>query len=155
MAGKVAAWGRGSVATKRSVSVAIRAGQRVLVVQRPGDDEDLPDAWGLPAASLRAGESWEAAVRRAGREKIGVELSVLKELRRGLLERAGYTLEMRLFEAAIQSGTPEVPQPRRDVSQYQAWKLVVPDDLEPAAQAGSLCSQLFLESRNGIIPRSR
>ncbi len=146
LAGTVAAWGRGSVATKRSVSVAIRDGERVLVVQRPADDEDLPNAWGLPAASLRAGESWQAAVRRAGRAKLGVELSVLKELRRGSLERAGYTLEMRLFEAAIQSGTPEVPQPHRDVTQYQAWKWGVRADLEPAAHAGSLCSQLFLDT---------
>jgi flagellar basal body rod protein FlgG len=47
-----------------------------LLVQRPHEDEDLPGAWGLPAATLAAGESWEDAARRAGAEKLGVTLDV-------------------------------------------------------------------------------
>lgn len=133
---------------KRSVSVAIRNGERVLVVQRPADDEDLPNAWGLPAASLREHETWQEAVVRTGREKLGVELSVADELKRGTLERGSYTLEMRLFEATIAQGTPVVPQPDASVTQYQDWKWGTADDLRPAAQRGSLCSQLYLASND-------
>src|SRR5688572_7416121 len=107
---------------KQSVSIAVFAADgRVLIVQRPPDDEDLPNAWGLPASSLKPGESWEDSVRRTGRDKLGVELRHLRELNRGTLERAAYTLEMRLFEAEIVRGDVTVPQPEPDVTQYQRW----------------------------------
>ena len=116
----------------------------VLIVQRPPDDADLPDAWGLPAASLRAGEDWEAAARRAAREKLGVEVDIGPELNRGAIQRAGYTLEMRLFQATITTGAPAVPQPFPDVTQYQAWRWGTAADLQPAADRGSLCCRLYL-----------
>ena len=133
---------------KRSVSVAISHadGERVLIVQRPADDEDLPGAWGLPAASLKDGESWEAAVRRAGREKLGVEIAVGHEMNRGSIERKTYALEMRLFSAQILEGDVDVPQPEPGVTQYQAWRWGDADDLEPGARAGSLCCHLFRTS---------
>lgn len=112
---------------------------------RPPDDEDLPDVWGLPAASLRPGEDWADAVRRAGREKLGVELEVSDQLRRGTLERVAYILEMRLFAARVVAGEPAVPQSNPAVTQYAAWKWAAPSELEPAAARGSLCSRLFLE----------
>ncbi len=133
---------------KRSVSFAIfRPGRpdELLVVRRPPDDEDLPDLWGLPAGSLRPGEDWAGAVRRAGRDKLGVHLAVGPELNRGTLERAGYTLEMRLFEATITSGSPSAPQSVAGVTQYSAWKWGTAGDLVPASVRGSLCSRLFLE----------
>ena len=46
----------------------------LLLVRRPEDDESLPGVWGLPAASLAGSESEEDAVRRAGREELGVEV---------------------------------------------------------------------------------
>ncbi len=134
-------------AVKRSVSFAVFHPldvSLVLVVQRPSDDEDLPDAWGLPAGSLRPGEDWAEAVRRAGREKLGVQLEVGPELNRGTLERTAYTLEMRLFQARILSGAPAAPQPVPGVTQYQSWRWGTAAVLEPAAAAGSLCSRLFL-----------
>ena len=133
---------------KRSVSVAIPHpdGKRVLIVQRPPDDEDLPNAWGLPAASLKDGESWEEAVRRAGREKLGVVLDVGREMNRGAIERKNYLLEMRLFSARILEGEVDVPQVDARVTQYQAWRWGDADDLEPAARAGSLCCRLFRTS---------
>jgi len=137
-------------AVKRSVSFAIfRPGDRaeVLVVQRPPDDEDLPNAWGLPAGSLLPGEDWADAVRRAGRDKLGVELSVGDELNRGFLERPAYTLEMRLLEAGIVTGEPRVPQSLAGVTQYQAWRWGTGETLVAAAERGSLCSRLFLEVR--------
>ncbi len=133
---------------KRSVSFAIfrpACPDEVLVVRRPPDDEDLPDLWGLPAGSLRPGEDWADAVRRAGRDKLGIALEVGPELNRGTLERAGYTLEMRLLAARILSGSPVVPQAVDGVTQYPEWKWGTAGDLVPAAERGSLCSRLFLE----------
>ena len=134
---------------KRSVSLAIRHPSdtgRVLAVRRPPDDDDLPDAWGLPAGSLRADESWQDAARRAGREKLGVELAVGELLEEGELGRAGYTLHMRLYEARIVAGEPSVPQPSPGVTQYSALDWATADRFAPAAQAGSLCCRLYLQS---------
>ena len=130
--------------TKQSISVAIfdEDGQ-LLLVQRPADDEDLPNAWGLPAASLKPGESWESAVRRAGLEKLGVVLEVVRELEHGTKKRAAYTLEMKLFEAAMR-GAPSLQQ-TPGVTAYQAWTWGSAQDLKPAAQRGSLCCALFLQ----------
>ncbi|MDP2481479.1 MAG: NUDIX domain-containing protein [Candidatus Palauibacterales bacterium] len=135
--------------TKRSVAFLVRGeAGRVLAVRRPLDDEDLPDAWGLPAGSLRPGEGWEEAVRRAGREKLGVTLRPGALLREGELERDAYRLRMRLYGASIEGGEPVVPQPVEGVTQYAEWAWAPPSQLEAAAAKGSLCSRLALEWRD-------
>ncbi len=135
--------------TKRSIAFLVRGeAGRVLVVRRPVDDEDLPDAWGLPAGSLRPGEGWEEAVRRAGREKLGVALRPGALLREGELERDAYRLRMRLYGASIEDGEPVVPQPVEGVTQYAEWVWAPPSRLEAAAANGSLCSRLALEWRD-------
>lgn len=153
---------------KRSVAVVVRKGPvpggagaaggpapwaapagPVLAVRRPPDDEDLPGAWGLPAASLREGESWEDAVRRAGREKLGVRLRPGPLLREGQLEREAYVLHMRLYGAEIAAGEPEVPQEEGGVTQYTAWAWAPVERLRPAARLGSLCSRLCLAWAGG------
>lgn len=132
---------------KRSVALVIfrdPARDRLLSVRRPPDDEDLPGAWGLPAGSLREGEGWEEAARRAGREKLGVDLR-LRDLRReGEVKRAGYRLRMRLYEAEVVRGQPAVPQAVPDITQYVALAWAKPDRLTEAARRGSLCSRLCL-----------
>ena len=85
------------------MSLVIEDGERVLLVRRPDDDADLPGVWGLPAASLMNGESPEDAVRRAGREKLGVEVRPLEAL--------GQDGSMTDFRAEIVAGEPAVPQP--------------------------------------------
>ena len=142
---------------KRSVSFVIRDAHdsgRVLGVRRPPDDDALPNAWGLPAGTLGEGESWEDAVRRAGREKLGVELEVGALLEEGELERGdrdtgSYTLRMRLYEARVATGQPRVPQPFAGVTQYAALEWVPPDRFEAAAAAGSLCCRLYLRAVTG------
>ena len=135
---------------KRSVAlVVVRAGVdrgalQLLLVRRPPDDEDLPDVWGLPAGSLRAGEGWKEAVRRAGREKLGVELHVGPLLQEGEGERDGYLLHMRLYRADIVAGEPSVPQAAEGVTQYTDWEWAKPGRLEAGASQGSLCSRLCL-----------
>jgi ADP-ribose pyrophosphatase YjhB (NUDIX family) len=117
---------------------------RVLAVLRPPDDPELPGVWGLPAAGVRAGEDLETAARRAGRDKLGVELGGLRTWRSGATERPGYRLEMCLFRARIAGGEPDVPQPVPGVTQYVEWRWAEPEVLEPAAELGSLCCHLFL-----------
>ena len=132
---------------KESVAIVIRNPSEensVLTVLRPPSDEDLPNVWGLPAATLRPGESWEAAIKRIGLEKLGVQLKIGDELQSGSIERRNYRLQMRLYEAVIEKGTPFVPQPENSITQYSKWKWGSAEDLQPAAQRGSLCCKLYL-----------
>jgi 8-oxo-dGTP diphosphatase len=131
---------------KRSVSLAIHddAGQ-LLIVQRPPDDEDLPLAWGLPAASLRGDELWEDAVRRAARDKLGIDVRVDDVLAAGHLDRPAYRLEMRLYGATLISGEPGVDHATPGVTQYINWRWGTAGALAPAARQGSLCSRLYLD----------
>lgn len=117
---------------------------RFLAVRRPPDDEELPDVWGLPAASLRTGETPEEAVRRIGRDKLGVELEAVDELERGALDRPSGTLRMRLHEARITEGMPSVPGDAEGVTQYVDWCWSGPGRLRESARRGSLCSRLHL-----------
>lgn len=132
---------------KRSVSVVVWSGDgdRLLAVRRPPDDEELPGAWGLPAASLRGDEGWRDAARRVGPEKLGVELEVGARLREGEARRADHLLRMRLFEARIVEGRPSVPRDDPRVTQYVEWAWAAPDRLREAAERGSLCSRLCLD----------
>ena len=65
---------------KQAVALAISMSSEpgmVLVVQRPNEpSEELPCVWGLPAASVRPGETYAEAVVRASRDKLGVELDL-------------------------------------------------------------------------------
>lgn len=116
-----------------------------LVVQRPADDEDLPNLWGLPAGTVKEGESFEDAVVRSGREKLGVELKIGKLIAEGEMERKSYFLHMKEYEVEMVSGEPAVPQPVQGVTQYQAWRWGTSQDVTEAAQKGSLCCKLFLQ----------
>ena len=111
----------------------------VLLVRRPDDDESLPGVWGLPAASLFADESEEDAVRRAGREKLGVEVLPLQPI--------GNDGPMTDWEARIVDGRPSVPQPGPN-TQYAQLRWGDPRDLVPAARQGSLCSRVLLRARH-------
>ena len=134
---------------KETVAVVIRKADdpdTILTVLRPEDDEDLPNVWGLPAATRRPGEDVESAIERIGLEKLGVQLKLGKELERGSIERRNERLNMRLYEATIQKGKPFVPQPDRAFTQYKKWKWGRGEDLKPAAERGSLCCKLFLRA---------
>jgi len=107
-------------------------------VQRPDDDADLPGVWGLPAATCAEGESEEDAVRRAGREKLGVEVEPLEPI--------GSDGPMTDWAARIVSGEPSVPQLGPN-TQYAAMRWGEPGALVPAARQGSLCSRALLRAR--------
>jgi 8-oxo-dGTP diphosphatase len=118
--------------------VVIEGSEGLLLVRRPDDDEDLPGVWGLPAVSLAAGESEEDAVRRAGRDKLGVELEPV--------ERVGREQTMTDWEARIVSGEPAVPQPAPH-TQYTELRFGEPSELVSAAREGSLCCRVLLRAR--------
>lgn len=120
------------------MSLVIEGPDGLLLVRRPEDDEDLPGVWGLPAVSLAAGESEEDGVRRAGRDKLGVELRPLRPL--------GVDATMTDWEAELVSGRPAVPQPGPN-TQYSDLRWGEPSELVPAARRGSLCSRVLLRAR--------
>jgi 8-oxo-dGTP pyrophosphatase MutT (NUDIX family) len=123
---------------KRSVSLVIEGPGGLLLVRRPEGDESLPGVWGLPAASLGEGESEEDAVRRAGREKLGVEVAPVRAI--------GREGRMTDWEARIVAGTPSVPQQGPN-TQYTELRWGDARELVPAARQGSLCSRALLRAR--------
>ncbi len=133
---------------KNAVSFVIynKDRSKFLIVQRPADDANLPLVWGLPAGTLKEGETFEDAVLRAGKEKLGVEIKTGPLIGEGDLDRGEYTLHMKDFEVEIIDGEPSVPQVYPEVTQYVAWRWGIPKDLEDAAQKGSLCSKIYLAS---------
>jgi hypothetical protein len=110
----------------------------LLLVRRSDDDESLPGVWGLPAVSLQREESEEDAVRRAGRDKLGVELEPL--------ERVGREAGMTDWRAHVSSGEPAVPQAGPN-TQYTDLRWGEPAELVPAALEGSLCCRVLLRAR--------
>ena len=131
---------------KRSVSLVIEGPEGLLLVRRPEHDESLPGEWGLPAATLAEGESEQDALRRAGREKLGVEVRPLRLLGEEEDERRAYRIVMRDWAVAIAAGEPSVPQ-RGGGTQYESWRWGALSDLAPAARRGSLCARVLLRER--------
>jgi 8-oxo-dGTP diphosphatase len=131
---------------KHSVSLVIEGPEGLLLVRRPEGDESLPGEWGLPAATLRPGEDEEDAVRRAGTDKLGVEVRPLGSLGDAEDERPAYRILMRDWAAQIAAGEPEVPQPGEG-TQYESWRWGDPAELVPAARRGSLCARVLLRER--------
>ena len=135
---------------KHAVSYVIYNKKRtkIMIVQRPYEDENLPGIWGLPAGNVREKEAFNEAVIRSGREKLGVKLKPVKFIGRGDIKREDYVLHMEEYEVQITSGEPKVPQPIRGITQYTKWHWGVSSDLRESASKGSLCSQIYLMSLN-------
>ena len=131
---------------RHAVAAAVRRDDGlILAVQRPDEPgEELPGVWGLPAVTLRDGESPEDGVRRLGREKLGVELSPQRLTAEGEQRREGYTLRMMVYEASM-AGAPSLP-PRSASggTRYVAIDWLPAASFREAAEAGSLCCRLFL-----------
>ena len=115
----------------------------MLLVRRPDDDESLPGIWGLPATSLERGESEQDAVRRAGRQKLGVLVRPLRAIGEASASRKDGGQTMRDWEVEITSGEPSVPQ-HAPGTQYVGLRWGTVTELEPAADAGSLCARVLL-----------
>ena len=135
---------------KHSVAVVVRKagdpGGAFLVVKRPDDPQDpLAGVWGLPAVTLLGGEDERAAVLRAGRVKLGVELAAGRRIGERTADRGAYLLRLAGYEATVLAGVPAVPQPDASLTQYAACAYSAdPGVLAEAAARGSLCAQVFL-----------
>ena len=55
----------------------------IIIVKRPSDDADLPNVWEIPAGSIKENETYEEAVVRNKKGKLGVLLKVGKLIGRG------------------------------------------------------------------------
>jgi 8-oxo-dGTP diphosphatase len=130
--------------TVRSVAIVIKddAG-RLLVVKRDDKDKDLPGVWGLPAATIRHGESPEQAAIRAARDKLGVTVRIGRFTGE---ETIGHR-DLHEYEAEIVEGTPSVRQDDPSVSRYADLQYTDdPGILLEAARKGSLCSRIYLRN---------
>ncbi|HTR91530.1 MAG TPA: hypothetical protein VMI73_07295 [Trebonia sp.] len=143
---------------KRSVALVVRGSlpEEFLIVRRPEDPDDpLAGLWGLPAITLLDGEDEVAAVSRAGRVKLGVELAVGARIGERSADRGGHVLRLADYEAVIVTGIPAVPQPDRSMTQYTACRFTSDTaSLHEAAACGSLCAQVFLGT-SGTVTDTR
>ncbi|MFZ2189042.1 MAG: NUDIX domain-containing protein [Candidatus Moraniibacteriota bacterium] len=123
---------------------------KFLIVKRPKDDSDMAGHWGFPAASKKdIAEEWEDTIKRAAKNKLGVDVEIVEMLGEDTIDRGKYVLVLRDYEARIIAGEPVVPQAVEGVTQYveQKWTDDV-TDLKKSAKEGSLCSRVFLRANN-------
>jgi ADP-ribose pyrophosphatase YjhB (NUDIX family) len=132
--------------TVQSVAIVIKDSVgRLLIVKRDESDDSLPGVWGLPAATIREGETAEEAAIRAGRDKLGIVVQVKGFVGDDSLDRGSYVNHLREYEVDIIDGTPSVPQNDLTVSQYADLQFTDdPTMLFDAARQGSLCSRIYL-----------
>lgn len=118
-----------------------------LAVKRPPDDDRLPDAWGLPAVTLRDGELPEEGLRRIGREKLATDIEPARLVGIKSTNRGEYELILMDIEARLVGPEPDVSRATTAATRYvgQQWTedLLV---LQEAARKGSVCSQVLLDA---------
>jgi len=120
---------------------------KILLVKRPDEPgERWPNMWSLPSDSLKKGENYDDAIRRVGREKLGIDVEKVESLGQESKDRGAYITHLKEFEVRIVKGKPFCPQPIKGVTQYSKWKWGDRNDLKPAAKLDSLCSSIFLKA---------
>lgn len=129
-----------------AVAIVVRdANGAFLSVLRPHSDPHLPDVWGLPAIYLADDETAEQAAVRAGRQKLGVHVEVVRHVGCEVVARPTFALHLTEFEVQVTAGVPSVPQRDTAVTQYVSARFT--DDarsLIAAARRGSACCRIFL-----------
>lgn len=141
---------REALPKKRSLALAAWGEEGLLLVLRPQDDPEFPGAWGLPAVSLKPGETLEEAAQRVAQEKLSARVAGPRPLACGHEERSSYRLELWVYEARLLS-PPQLPEPKPGRTYYTAFRFGRPEDLKEAAKRGSLCSRLYLAVK-GLCP---
>ena len=138
--------------TKHAVALVIkRSDGHFLIVKRPENEQgSIAGVWGFPAVTRLNDEPEEEAAERVGQAKLGVRVHVGAKIGERTADRGDYVLHLSDYAATIVEGdVPRVPQPDTSMTQYAALKYSTdPSELFPAAQRGSLCSQVFLSSLN-------
>lgn len=120
----------------------------VLAVKRPSTDKELPNVWGLPAITPQSGELPEVAIRRLGFEKLSTEIEPVAYIRIKHAIRTGYELILMDIEAKLVGTEPSVNDATTTGTKYtdQQWTSDF-SIFKEAANKGSLCTQLFLQSK--------
>ena len=137
--------------TKFAIAVALQNPNnpsQILVVKRPPEDENLPNVWGLPAVVVEEDELPEVAVKRLGLEKLSTSIEPVSYLGIKRADRGSYELILMDIVANLIGEPPSVIDAPTNNTKYvdQKWTSDFSILLE-AATKGSLCSQIFLESK--------
>lgn len=121
----------------------------VLAVKRPSTDDSLPNVWGLPAIVVSDGELPEDAVKRLGFEKLSTEIKATSYMGIKYTERNTYNLILMDIQVRLTGKEPSVLEATTTDTKYvdQQWTSDY-SLFKEAASKGSLCSQIFLESKN-------
>jgi ADP-ribose pyrophosphatase YjhB (NUDIX family) len=133
---------------KFSIAIVLKNSKgEILAVKRPSDDDSLPNVWGLPAVTARPGELPETAALRVGKEKLHCDIRLTRTVGIKSADRGNHVLTLLEIEAEISGGKPDVLAARTTATKYVGQKWT--GDLnvfKEAAEKGSLCSQILLES---------
>lgn len=136
--------------TKNSVALVVKnENDEFLVVKRPKDElSPLAGVWGFPAITLKEDETESEAAHRVGLAKLGVKLDGIEKIGDKTADRGDYILHLSDFSARLaEDQVPSVPQADASMTQYVEFKYTSdPSVLFPAAQKGSLCSRVYLQS---------
>src|SRR5262249_50645661 len=98
-----------------------------------------------PAGKLRKHERYEDAIQRTAKHRLDVEVEVLGEPAVGSSDRGTHIVEMRLYEARIVAGTPQIRDVNLADHGYTEVQWANPDLLQPTRERGSLCCRLVEE----------
>jgi len=91
-------------------------------------------------------------IGRIGRDKLGVDLTLVRKVASGRQMRRLYLLQMELWEASM-AGSPFSLRLRPTglaLRGHPNWRWAAIDSLRPGAEAGSLCCTLAVQTKSRI-----
>jgi ADP-ribose pyrophosphatase YjhB (NUDIX family) len=136
-------------ATKESVAIVISNDEGEFLVVKRSSDDSFGGFWGLPAASLRDSETQEDTVQRAAKDKLGVEVKILKTIGDRTEDKGEYLEHLTEYLVDIINGEVSLETRDPSVSRYAEFKYSNdPTILVPAAKHGSICSRIFLTDKD-------
>ncbi len=134
--------------TKESVAIVILDENGDFLAVKRADDDSFAGHWGLPAATVRNGETKEDTAKRAAKDKLGVDIKVLGLVGDMSLDKGEYISHLTEYRVNIPKGDVSLEARDPSVSHYVEYKYCDdPSILIPAAKAGSVCSRIFLKSK--------
>ncbi len=135
---------------RESVAVIISDDENNFLAVKRAVDDSFSNMWGLPAATLRSEETHEDAAKRAAKDKLGVEIDIIRIFGDRTEDKGNYISHMTAYEVKILSGVLSLETRNPSVSRYAEMKFSdEPSLLVEAAKNGSVCSRIFL-TKNGI-----
>ena len=135
--------------TKESVAIVIKNGKGGFLAVRRAEGDTFAGQWGLPAATLRGDETNQDTVKRAAKDKLGVDVEILETIGDMTLDKGEYLNHLTEYLVKIVKGEVSLKMRDSSVSQYTEYKYYDdPRILIPAAKNGSICSRIFLQTYN-------